>query len=185
MRSIVQRIKDGLKFLLILDGWDEGPTCLQALPDLEHPPDNSFLGNLLRSVSSNSTILITSRPDSSVDLHNRPNVKRVEILGFTKESIHDYFHEALSTQLSLTIIEDECRKIKNHLAKYPAIESSCYIPLNAAILTLLYLQHNRTLPTTHFEIFYELLLHFIAREVNTSSAKTYSWNNIFTRCPPS
>ena len=171
VRSIVQRIKDGLKFLLILDGWDEGPTCLQALPDLEHPPDNSFLGNLLRSVSSNSTILITSRPDSSVDLHNRPNVKRVEILGFTKESIHDYFHEALSTQLSLTIIEDECRKIKNHLAKYPAIESSCYIPLNAAILTLLYLQHNRTLPTTHFEIFYELLLHFIAREVNTRQPK--------------
>ena len=28
------------------------------------------------------------------------NVNRVEILGFTKESIHDYFQEALSTQLS-------------------------------------------------------------------------------------
>ena len=94
-------------------------------------------------------------------------MKRVEILGFTKESIHDYFHEALSTQLSPTILEDECKKIKDHLASYPAIESSCYIPLNAAILTLLYLQRNRTLPTTHFEMFYELLLCFIAREVNT------------------
>ena len=165
--NVGQRIKNGLKCLLILDGWDEAPTCLRAPPDLEHPPDNSFLGNLLRSVSSNTTILITSRPDSSVDLHNRRSVKRVEILGFTKESIHDYFHEALSTQLSSTIIEDECRKMKDHLANYPAIESSCYIPLNAAILTLLYLQHNRTLPTTHFEMFYELLLHFIAREVNT------------------
>ena len=165
--NVVQRIKDGLKFLLILDGWDEGPACLRAPPDLKHPPDNSFLGKLLRSVSSNTTILITSRPDSSVDLHKRPNVKRVEILGFTKESIHDYFHEALSTQLSSTILEDECSKIKDHLANYPAIESSCYIPLNAAILTLLYLQHNRTLPTTHFEMFNELLLHFIAREVNT------------------
>ena len=169
--NIVQRIKGGLKFLLILDGWDEGPACLRASPDLEHPPDNSFLGNLLRSVSSNTTILITSRPDSSVDLHNRPNVKRVEILGFTKESIHDYFHEALSTQLSSTILEDECRKIKDHLANYPAIESSCYIPLNAAILTLLYLQRNRTLPTTHFEMFYQLLLNFIAREVSTRQPK--------------
>ena len=165
--NIVQRIKDGLKFLLILDGWDEGPACLRAPPNPKHPTDNSYLGKLLRSVSSNTTILITSRPDSSVDLHNRPNMKRVEILGFTKESIHDYFHEALSTQLSSTILEDECRKINDHLANYPAIESSCYIPLNAAILTLLYLQRNRTLPTTHFEIFYELLLHFIAREVNT------------------
>ena len=169
--NTVQRIKDGLKFLLILDGWDEAPACLRAPPNPKHPTDNSYLGKLLRSVSSNTTILITSRPDSSVDLHNRPNVKRVEILGFTKESIHEYFHEALSTQLSSMILEDECRKLKDHLANYPAIESSCYIPLNAAILTLLYLQRNRTLPTTLFEMFYELLLHFIAREVNTHQPK--------------
>ena len=169
--NMVEHIESGLKFLLILDGWDEGPACFRVPPDPKHPTDDSYLGNLLRSVSSNTTILITSRPDSFVDLHNRPNVKRVEILGFTKESIHDYFHEALSTQLSSTILEDECRKIKDHLANYPAIESSCYIPLNAAILTLLYLQRNRTLPTTHFEMFYQLLLHFIAREVNTRQPK--------------
>ena len=165
--NVDQYIKDGLKFLLILDGWDEGPACLRAPPDPKHPTDNSYLGKLLRSVSSNTTILITSRPDSSVDLHKRPNVKRVEILGFTKESIHEYFREALSTQLSYTILEDECRIMKDHLDKYPAIASSCYIPLNAAILTLLYLQRDRTLPTTHFEMFRELLLCFIAREVNT------------------
>ena len=169
--NVVQRIKDGLKFLLILDGWDEGPACLRAPPDSKHPTDNSYLGKLLRSVSSNTTILITSRPDSSIDLHDRPNVKRVEILGFTKKSIHEYFREALSTQLSSKILEDECRKIKDHLANYPAIESSCYIPLNAAILTLLYLQRDRTLPTTHFEMFRELLLCFIAREVNTRQPK--------------
>ena len=161
--NIVQRIKDGLKFLLILDGWDEAPACLRTPPDLEHPPDNSFLGNLLRSVSSNTTILITSRPDSSVDLHNRPNVKRVEILGFTKESIHDYFHEALSTQLSPMILEDECRKIKDHFVNYPAIESSCYIPLNAAILIHFYICNTTVhcLPPTlrcSMNFFYTLLL---------------------------
>ena len=170
--NVDQCIKDGLiKFLLILDGWDEGPACLRAPPDPKHPTDNSYLSKLLRSVSSNTTILITSRPDSSIDLHKRPNVKRVEILGFTKESIHEYFREALSTQLSSTILEDECRKIKDHLANNPAIESSCYIPLNAAILTLIYLQRDRTLPTTHFEMFRELLFCFIAREVNTRQPK--------------
>ena len=157
--------------LLILDGWDEGPACLRAPPDPKYPTDDSYLGKLLRSVSSKTTILITSRPDSSVDLHKRPNVKRVEILGFTKESIHEYFREALSTQLSSVILEDECRKIKDHLANDPAIESSCYIPLNAAILALLYLQLDRTLPTTHFEMFRELLLCCIAREVNTCQPK--------------
>ena len=171
LRHMVQLIEKGLKVLLVLDGWDEGPACLRAPPDLQCPPDNSFLGNLLRSVSSNTTILITSRPDSSVDLHNRQNVKRVEILGFTKDSIHEYFREALSTQLSSTILEDECRKLKDHLAIYPAIESSCYIPLNAAIFTLLYLQRNRTLPTTHFEMFHELLLCCIAHEVNNRQSE--------------
>ena len=53
--DVVQCIKDGLKFLLILDGWDEGPASLQALPNLEYPPDNSYLGKLLRSVSSKTT----------------------------------------------------------------------------------------------------------------------------------
>ena len=169
--DVVQCIKNGLKFLLILDGWDEGPACLRAPPDPKHPTDNSYLGKLLRSVSSNTTILITSRPDSSIDLHYRPNVKRVEILGFTKESIHEYLREALSTQLSSTILEDECRKIRDHLANYPAIENTCYIPLNAAILILVYLQRDRTLPTTHFEIFHELLLCYIVRELNTRLPK--------------
>ena len=170
-RHVAQLVKDGLKCLLILDGWDEGPACLRAPPDPERPPDNSFLGDLLRSVSPNTTILITSRPDSSVDLHNRSNMQRLEILGFTKERIHEYFREALSTQLSSMKLEDECRKLSDHLANYPAIESSCYIPLNAAILTLLYLQCNRTLPTTYFEMCYELILYFIAREVNTRQPK--------------
>ena len=46
--------------LLILDGWDEAPACLRNPPDPKYPPDNSYLGKLLRSVSSNTTILITS-----------------------------------------------------------------------------------------------------------------------------
>ena len=174
VRNIVQRVKNGLKLLLILDGWDEAPACLRNLPDLKCPPDNSYLGKLLRSVSSNTTILVTSRPDSSLDLHNRANVNRVEILGFTKESIHDYFQEALSTQLSSDQVKDEIVKLRDHFRKYPAIESSCYIPLNAAILILVYLEHNRTLPTTHYELLYQLLLCCINSEVATRHSQTLS-----------
>ena len=162
-------VKDNFKLLIILDGWDEAPACLRNPPDPRCLPDNSYFGTLLRSVSSSTTILITSRPDSSLDLHNRVNVNIVEILGFTKESIHEYFQEALamSTQLSTVEVKDECRKLRDHFRKYPAIESSCYIPLNAAILMLVYLKHNRTLPTTHYDLFYQLLLCCIAREVKT------------------
>ena len=48
LKNVVQHIESGLKFLLILDGWDEGPACLRAPPDPKFPPDNSYLGNLLR-----------------------------------------------------------------------------------------------------------------------------------------
>ena len=172
VEEMVQCVENGLKLLLILDGWDEAPACLRNLPDPRCPPDNSYLGKLLLSVSSNTTILITSRPDSSLDLHNRAN--RVEILGFTKESIHDYFQEALSTQLSSDEVKDEIVKLRDHFLKYPAIESSCYIPLNAAILIVMYLEHNRTLPTTHYELLYQLLLCCINREVTTRHSQTLS-----------
>ena len=165
--TVAQSVKNSLKCLIIFDGWDEAPACLRASPDLSCPPDNSFLGKLLRSVSSNTTILITSRPDSSLDLHKRPNVNRVEILGFTKESFHEYFREALSTQLSSDEVTVECSKLEEHFSKYPAIESICYIPLNAAILTLVYLERNHTLPTTQYELFYEVLLCGIYNEVHT------------------
>ena len=169
--KVVQLVKNDRKLLLLLDGWDEAPACLRNPPDPNFPPDDSYLGKFLRSVSSNTTILITSRPDSSLDLHNRANVNRVEILGFTKESIHDYFQEALSTQLSCDEVKYEVTKLRDHFQKFPAIESSCYIPLNAAILILLYLKHNRTLPTTHYKLLYQLILYCIIREVKTRQPK--------------
>ena len=169
--KVDQHFKNGLKLLLLLDGWDEAPACLRNPPDIRYPSDNSFLGKLLRSVSSNTTILITSRPDSSLDLHNRANVNRVEILGFTKESIYNYFQEALSTQLSSDEVKAEIANLRDHIQRYPAIESSCYIPLNAAILILVYLERNRTLPTTHYELLYQLLLCCIDREVKTRQPK--------------
>ena len=57
--------------------------------------------------------------------------------------------------------------MKEHFSKYPAIESSCYVPLNATILTLVYLERNCTLPTTQHELLCELLLCLIDREVHT------------------
>ena len=129
----IDNVKHGSQLLIILDGFRMRRRLffkILQMPTMPKcPPDNSHLGKLLYIVSYNTTILITSRPDSSLDLHNRANVNRVEILGFTKESIHDYFQEALST-----LIKDEIAKLNNHFRKYPAIESSCYIPLNAAFL---------------------------------------------------
>ena len=52
-------------------------------------------------------------PDSSLDLHNRANVNRVEIHGFAKESIDDYFKETLSTQLTYDAEKNGCKEIRD------------------------------------------------------------------------
>ena len=75
-KEIPRLIIDKQMVLLILDGWDESPASIRK---------PSFLKNLLRSVSPQTRILITSRPDFSLDLHGLAN--RVEILGFSLKVI--------------------------------------------------------------------------------------------------
>ena len=149
-------LMDMQKILLILDGWDESPTRIRK---------PSFLKDLLRSVSPQTRILITSRPDFSLDLHGLAN--RVEILGFTKGDIHDYFENALNSQLPSSEVISACDKLRSHFHRYPVIESCCYVPLNAAILAYIYLNGDQTLPITRCELFQELVLCCIVRELET------------------
>ena len=145
-----------LKSLLILDGWDESPATIR---------NPSFVKSL-QSVSPLTTILITSRPDFSLNLHNLAD--RVEILGFTKNDIHDYFKAALESQLSSdSEVKSACDKLSDHFHCFPVIESCCYVPLNAAILAYIYLNHSQTLPITRCELFQELVLCCIVRELET------------------
>ena len=155
-KAMARLIVDKQKILLILDGWDEFPasTC-----------KSSFLQSLLRSVSPQTRILITSRPDFSLDLHGLAN--RVEILGFTKGDIHDYFENALKSHLPNSDVKSACDKLNSHFHRHPVIESCCYVPLNAAILAYIYLNRDQTLPITRSELFRELVLCCIVCEMET------------------
>ena len=146
---------DKQKTLLILDGWDESPASICKL----------VLKHLLRSVSPQTRILITSRPDFSLDLHGLAN--RVEILGFTKVDIHNYFENALKSHLPNSEVKSASDKLSSHFRRYPVIESCCYVPLNAAILAYIYLKRDQTLPVTRCELFQELVLCCIVRELDT------------------
>ena len=155
-KEMARLIIDKQKILLILDGWDESPASIRK---------PSFIKDLLRSVSSQTRILITSRPDFSLDLHDLAN--RVEILGFTKSDIHDYFENALKSHLPNSEVKSAFDKLSSHFHRYPVIESCCYVPLNAAILAYIYLNHDQTLPITRCELFQELVLCCIVRELET------------------
>ena len=147
---------DKHKILIILDGWDESPASIRK---------PSFLRDLLLSVSPQTKILITSRPDFSLDLHGLAN--RVEILGFTKGDIHNYFKSALKSHLPNSEVKSACDKLNSHFHRYPVIESCCYVPLNAAILAYIYLNRDQSLPVTRCELFQELVLCCIVRELET------------------
>ena len=155
-KEMARLIVDKQKILLILDGWDESPASLRK---------PSFIKDLLRSVSPQTRILITSRPDFSLDLHGLAN--RVEILGFTKGDIHDYFENALKSHLPNSEVKSACDKLSSHFHRYPVIESCCYVPLNAAILAYIYVNRDQTLPITRCELFQELVLCCIVCELET------------------
>ena len=115
--EMARLILEKQKILLILDGWDEAPASICNKSFLEE--------KLLRLVSLQTRIMITSRPDFSLDLHGLAN--RVEILGFTKGDIHDYLENALKSQLPNSEVKSACDKLNSHFHRYPVIESCCYI----------------------------------------------------------
>ena len=150
---------DGRGILWILDGWDELPSQLRKkslLRDMITPSHYSPI--------TQSSVIITSRPVSSGDLH--PVVSsRIEVLGFTWEEQRQYFTECLKgdTKAADTLME--------RLRENPAVEGSCYLPLNASIVARLYLSDG-SLPRTVHGIFSSLVQHCLSHYLCQRLGKT-------------
>ena len=143
---------EGSGVLWILDGYDELPSQLRK---------NSIIRTLIRpklnqkNTLSKTAVIVTSRPISSGDLC--PLVSsRIEVLGFTAKEQRLFFAECLNndTKAVETLMEG--------LSSNPAMEGSCYLPLNASIVAHLYLA-NGSLPSTIYGIFSSLVQHCLSR----------------------
>ena len=136
--------------LFILDGFDELPT------DLCH---DSFLLELVQGKHlPECTVLVTSRPSATADLHYSCKSKihkHIEILGCTHERIQEYAESMLSDQPD--VLQDFLKCISNN----PAIHGMMYMPLNSAIVLEIY-KANRTtgkpVPCTMTQLYTELCL---------------------------
>ena len=141
--------------LFILDGWDELPPNLRI---------NSIFDQLVQPelLQSNplceSTVIVTSRPIASGDLHQIVS-SRVEILGFTTEELHQFFTECLKGDT------DAVKILLERIEENPEVAGSCYLPLNATILVHLFKSDQNTLPTTLYGIFSSLVLNCIKRHL--------------------
>ena len=149
----------GRNTLFVFDGWDEFPPELMK---------KSLVSTIIRQPQRLSlhlsTVVVTSRPSSGNLLQIAD--RRVEILGFTQQQIHDFIKEALDGN------RDHIQKLVSHLDKHPVIEGCCYVPLHAAILVHIYNTKKGALPTTLHELFCSLVLCCIARELATHEHDT-------------
>ena len=142
----------GQNLLLVMDGWDELPPYLHM---------KSIFQKLIafpKELNLHlSTIIITSRPIASSDLYYFIS-SRIEILGFTPTEVKDYFTEALGG-------ESQAQKLQDQLKERSLIAASCFLPLNAAIISHLFRAQNYSLPTTLHEVFTLLVVGCLKRYV--------------------
>ena len=150
---------DGRGILWVLDGWDELPAHLREKSLLR-----DMISPSLHSPITQSSVIITSRPISSGELSELVS-SRIEVLGFTWEEQRQYFTECLKgdTKAVDTLMEK--------LSENPAIEGSCYLPLNASIVAHLYLSDG-SLPRTVHGIFSSLVQHCLSHYLCQRLGKT-------------
>ena len=92
--------------------------------------------------------------------------RRVEILGFTQHQIHEFIGKALDGNST------HIQKLVQHLEEHPVIEGYCYVPLHVAILVHIFLTMKAALPTTLHELFCNLVLCCIVRELDTHESES-------------
>ena len=114
--------------------------------------NNPELKRLLHECS----VIVTSRPISSGDLH--PVVSsRIEVLGFTPEEQRQYFTECLKGDTKA--LEALLEKIQEN----PVVQSICYLPLNAAFVVHSFKLKGQLLANTVYEIYSTVILSCIQR----------------------
>ena len=152
----------GKSVLLLFEGYDELPRNLQTQQSI-------FLDILHKDFLPHTTILITSRPSATKFLNwifIRQISQHIEILGFTKDDITSYVHDA---------IEDEqvCRDFLQYLKCYPYIRGMMYVPLNAVIVTEVYKESQQSpekfIPTTMTELYTALTKCLLLRYLHSHS----------------
>ena len=162
---------NGHGVLWILDGWDELPPhlrqdsiCRKLLPPkpskwklVEIERDPMFRAQYCKDrLLNEASIIITSRPISSGDLH--PVVSsRIEVLGFTPEEQRLYFTKCLKGDTKA--LEALLEKIQEN----PVVQSSCYLPLNAALTVHYFKTKGYSLPSSEYEVLSTNVVHCICR----------------------
>ena len=146
-QQVVRHIQktSGEHVLLIVDSYDE-------LSYEDRKRNSLFLDIVQGNKFPNCSVLVTSRPYASDYLQQLQSINRhVEVLGFTAEQIEHCITDNVPDKIKAT-------ELVQSLKERQDIASLCYIPLNCAIVHVLYVYKMAqcTLPnslTKLYEIF--------------------------------
>ena len=113
----------GHGLLVILEGFDEAPASKRKM-------DTIFVRLFNGDELPNATVILTTRPSASAELRQTcrgRHSRRIEIVGFGKKEIDQFFRCAFSDGQSLS-------DFTQYLSLYPHIHTLMYVPLNSAIV---------------------------------------------------
>ena len=153
--SVVTHLKKtrGKGVLIIADGWDELDEARRS--------KQSFLFKLLFGrVLPSASVLLTSRPSASASLHSVPSVDRlVEVVGFNEKNIKQYIES------EFVKCPEKASGLIEQLDINPLIQNVCTVPLNCAIICYLWYTLDERLPSTHTELYTQIILNVIFRNI--------------------
>ena len=140
----------GENVTILLDGFDELP------PEMRQ---GTYIANIIHhEVLSLSTVVISSRPHASRELHDSCNIAcRVDILGCTKKDQEHFFKTSPEGQ------SGKFDYLMEYLEKHPAISSLCYIPFIMTVLLWLFKYRGNKLPSSSAQLYDHFISHTIYR----------------------
>ena len=148
---LVERNGKGVCF--IFDGLDEFS-----------PKDgeNSIIFKIIKKeYLSQCTVIVSSRPAAITKLRSRAN-KSIEVLGFERERIYDYFDHYPFSDSSMSA------ELKQYLSSHNNVLHMCYLPIHAAMVGFLF-KVTRSVPQTETEMYKHFTLLTLKRHFTKDS----------------
>ena len=134
----------GKGVLVIFDGWDELPNEMQA--------NSIFLDFIQNRTLPCSSVVVFSRTYAAGSLKALPSiVTHIDIVGFTPDQVKE------CVKLNVTVTAD-AEKLLHQMQVKRRVTSTCYVPLNLAILLYVTKLQDFVLPKTYTEL-YQIFIH--------------------------
>ena len=141
---------EGSEACFILDGLDEY--------QMENKKDRVIYKLIRKKCLPLSMVIVASRPVETAELRKNC-IKRVEVLGFSKDQVYEYLESYPFNTGSMNMVS----KLKEFLGQHPNVVHMCYLPVHASIICFLFSEMEGKLPHTETKIYEQFVIATVLR----------------------